>query len=446
MQSTLGSVARKGSANGEAGRAAERRGESYALPGLVTEIPARHNARRLARRVPGPPADDQGAIGRLARLAVPAFADCCMVDLEAHARGPGGRSVWADPARDTIVDILGRRPAKRARVRACGARLFAAIPERFWESIAVDAEHLRALRGLAFRSLVVVPLVAREQVLGTIHFLTGESRRRYCSDDLPRAEALAHATALAVDNARLDQHARATATAAEAASRAKDEALAMLSHEMRSPLAAITLWAGLLRMGKVPQDSTAQAIAAIERNAAILSRFSDELLDASRIVSGKLALDLRTVDLAAVAAAAVDTVRNAVDAKGLRLETLIDSSGRVAGDPTRLQQVISNLLTNAVKFSKPGGRVLLRVAAKGSHAVISVRDAGEGIAPALLPHVFERFRQVHDTSARVHGGLGLGLALVRDIVALHHGTVNAESPGPGQGATFSVTLPFMECP
>jgi signal transduction histidine kinase len=251
---------------------------------------------------------------------------------------------------------------------------------------------------------------------------------------------------LAIDNVRLSEHARAAAAAAEMASRAKDEFLAMVAHEMRSPLAAIAIWATLIRKGKLPPDKAALAVEAIERNAAMLSRFTEELLDVSRIVSGKLVLDVCAVDLAAVMESALDTVRVAADAKGIRLEKSIDSSDRVAGDSTRLQQVVSNLLTNAIKFSDRGGVVILRVAAERSHAVISVRDAGEGIAPELLTHVFERFRQVHDTSARVHGGLGLGLALVHDIVALHHGTVNAESAGPGQGATFSVTLPFLECP
>jgi signal transduction histidine kinase len=247
------------------------------------------------------------------------------------------------------------------------------------------------------------------------------------------------------DTVRLYKRAREAAAAAEAANRAKDEFLAMLSHEMRSPLAAIAIWAGLMRSGKLSPEKAAHAIEAIEHNAAVLSRFTEEILDLSRIVSGKLALDVRAVDLDAVMDASLDTVRAAADAKGLVLEKLVDSSARVEGDPTRLQQVVSNLLTNAVNFSARGGRVLLRVAAEGSHVVISVRDTGEGIPSDLLPHVFERFRQVHGTSARVHGGLGLGLSLVHEIVALHHGTVSAESAGPGQGSTFSVTLPCVAC-
>jgi signal transduction histidine kinase len=235
------------------------------------------------------------------------------------------------------------------------------------------------------------------------------------------------------------------AAAAEMANRAKDEFLAILSHEMRSPLAAIAIWANLLRTG-LPQERTALAVESIERNVAILSRFIEELLDVSRIVSGKLALDVQSVDPAAVVDAALDTVRASAEAKGIRLETLIEPAGRVAGDATRLQQVVSNLLTNAVKFSARDGRVLLRVATDGPHAVISVRDAGEGIATDCLPYIFERYRQANEAGARVHGGLGLGLAIVREIVALHHGTVEAESAGAGQGATFTVRLPLLRSP
>ena len=262
-------------------------------------------------------------------------------------------------------------------------------------------------------------------------------------EDIRFAEGRAHESALIIDNVRLREEA---GDAAEVASHAKDEFLATLSHEMRSPLAAITIWASLLRMGKLPDERTTHALESIERNAGILSRFVEELLDVSRIVSGKFALDVQSVDLAAVADAALETVRAAANAKDIRLETLIDASAKVAGDSTRLQQVISNLLANAVKFSDRGGRVLLCLVTEGSHAMISVRDVGEGIAADFLPYVFERYRQASDASARVHGGLGLGLAIVREIVELHHGTVKAESAGRGQGATFTVTLPLVEGP
>lgn len=391
-------------------------------------------------------------IESLARLAVPAFADGCMIDLiEKDGQLRRLHAVCADPAKQAIVDGLARRPPRTARpadlgadLRAGASRLFADIPEGYWETIAEDPEHLDRLRALAFRSMMIVPIVVEEQALGTVCFVTGESGRRYEAEDFRLAEDLAHQVALAIGNVRLHQEVRDVAAAAAVANRAKDEFLAMLSHEMRSPLGAITIWASLLRMGKLPPDKTARAIEAIARNTAILSRFTAELMDVSRIVAGKLALDVRSVDLAAVVESALDTVRGAADAKGIKLERQIDSSDRVAGDSTRLQQVISNLLSNAVKFSDQGGRVLLRVVAESSHAVISVRDVGEGIASDFLPHVFERFRQASEAGARVHGGLGLGLAIVREIVELHHGTVNAESAGRGRGSTFTVTLPFVE--
>jgi signal transduction histidine kinase/ActR/RegA family two-component response regulator len=419
-------------------------------PAAVSEsVDASSSARGvLASRL-----DDLRAIKSLARLAVPAFADCCMIDLiEADGQPRRLHAVCADPAKQAIVDELARRRPPRAHrpaelavdAQAGASRLFADIPERFWETLAEGPEHSHRLRALAFRSMMIVPIVVKGQALGTLYFLTGESGRRYGGEDVRVAEDLAHQVALAVDNLRLRQQLREVAAAAEAASRAKDEFLAMLSHEMRSPLGAITIWGSLLRMGKLPQEKTARAFEAIERNASILSRFIEELLDMARIVAGKLALDVRSVDLAAVAESALDTVRGAADAKELRLEMRIDSSEHVPGDSTRLQQVVSNLLSNAVKFSARGGRVLLSVAAEGSHAVITVRDVGEGIGSDFLPHVFERFRQASETGARVHGGLGLGLAIVREIVELHHGTVNAESAGRGLGSTFTVTLPFVE--
>jgi signal transduction histidine kinase len=413
----------------------------------VGVVAASGASEELAERL-----EKRRTIGSFARMAVPAFADCCMINVvEKGGKLRRLHVVCADPAKQAIMDELaGRylpcpdRPAELApAVGTSASRLFADIPERFWETIAEDPEHLRRLRALGFRSMIVVPIVVRKHVLATVCFLTGESGRRYGANDLQLAEALAHEAGLTIDNARL-QHFGRVAAAAEAANRTKDEFLAMLSHEMRSPLGAIKLWASLLRIGKLPAEKATHAIEAIERNAAVLSRFIEELMDVSRIVAGKLVLDVRSVDLGAVVDSAFDTVQAAADAKGIQLDKQIDSSGQVPGDSTRLQQVISNLLSNAVKFSNRDAHVLLRIAAEETHAVISVRDAGEGIASEFLPHVFERFRQASTPGARAHGGLGLGLAIVREIVELHHGTVNAESAGRGQGSTFTVTLPFIE--
>ena len=227
------------------------------------------------------------------------------------------------------------------------------------------------------------------------------------------------------------------------ASEVKDQFLAMLSHELRSPLGAIRMWASLLRTGKLDPERRARALEAIERSAVTQAKLIEDLLDVSRIVSGKLVLDVGPVNLTDVAEAALDAVRGAAEAKGVRLEQVLELTGnQVEGDPARLQQVVWNLLSNAVKFSAAGGRIVLRVSRAGSEAVVSVRDEGEGIEAEFLPHVFERFRQADSTRTRTHGGLGLGLAIVRDLVALHGGAVAAESNGRGQGATFTVRLPL----
>ena len=231
------------------------------------------------------------------------------------------------------------------------------------------------------------------------------------------------------------------------ANRLKDQFMAMLSHELRSPLGAIRMWASLLRGGKLDAERTARAIEAIERSAITQGQLVEDLLDVSRITAGKLVLDARPIDLAAVAEAALDAVRADAEAKEVRIEQVFElGGGRVQGDPARLQQVMWNLLSNAVKFSSRGGRVVLRLACGDGQAIISVRDEGEGIAPEFLPHVFEPFRQADSTDTRAHGGLGLGLAIVHDVVELHRGTIEVESKGKGQGATFTVKLPLVGAP
>jgi len=229
---------------------------------------------------------------------------------------------------------------------------------------------------------------------------------------------------------------------AEAANRAKDDFLATLSHELRTPLTAILGWAGMLRSGRLGAREREQAMDVIQRNARLQRQLIDELLDVSRIVAGKLELELAPTDLVAVITAAADTMRPAAEAKGVTLDCVdCDVSAIVNGDSARLQQVFVNLLSNAVKFTPAGGRIDLAVAVRDMRAVVRVTDTGRGIAPALLPHIFDRFRQgsVPMTS---RGGLGLGLAIVHHLVALHGGTVRAESDGEGRGARFVVTLPL----
>jgi PAS domain S-box-containing protein len=229
---------------------------------------------------------------------------------------------------------------------------------------------------------------------------------------------------------------------AEKASRLKDEFLATLSHELRTPLNAILGWSQLLQRGR-PEDIE-EGLAVITRNARSQAQLIEELLDMSRIVSGKLRIDVQRLNLAEVINAAADSVRPAADAKDIRIQTVLDAHvGPVRGDPGRLQQVVWNLLTNAVKFTPKGGRVQVALERVNSHVEVTVTDTGEGIRPEFLPHVFDRFRQADSTTTRAYGGLGLGLAIVKSIVEAHGGKVRAKSPGEGQGSTFSVELPLM---
>ncbi|PYQ15631.1 MAG: hybrid sensor histidine kinase/response regulator [Acidobacteria bacterium] len=229
---------------------------------------------------------------------------------------------------------------------------------------------------------------------------------------------------------------------AEQVNRLKDEFLATLSHELRTPLNAIVGWAHVLRAGNLDEDTTARAIETIARNANVQAQLISDILDVSRIVAGKLRLELRPLDLTVVIQEALETVRPAAEAKGIRLEPRLEpSTGPIAGDPNRLQQVVWNLLSNAIRFTPREGRVQVRLEAVGLSAVVTVEDSGPGIAPDFLPHVFERFRQADGSSTRRHGGLGLGLAIVRHLVELHGGTVEAENRTGAPGAIFRVTLP-----
>jgi signal transduction histidine kinase/ActR/RegA family two-component response regulator len=235
---------------------------------------------------------------------------------------------------------------------------------------------------------------------------------------------------------------RVAREAADEGNRAKDEFLALLSHELRTPLTAVYGWARLLRAGQVGADTSQRALDAIVRNANAQVQLIDDLLDVSRVIAGKMRLDVQSVDLKAVIENALDAVRPAAEGKGIRLQSVLDPrAGPVTADPARLQQVVWNLLMNGVKFTEKGGRVQVHLQRINSHIEIAVGDTGRGIDPDLLPFVFDRFRQADSSSTRAHGGLGLGLALVKHLVELHGGTVVAQSDGDGKGATFIVKLP-----
>jgi len=228
---------------------------------------------------------------------------------------------------------------------------------------------------------------------------------------------------------------------AEAANRAKDELIAMVSHELRNPLNAMLGWVSLLNSGKLDAEAQSRALEVIERNARAQAQLIDDLLDSARVASGNLRLDLRPVDLAQVVEKVLDAMYPSAEAKSIAVTADLDRPLEVAaGDPGRLQQVVSNLLSNAVKFTPGGGAIEVSLKREGSEARITVRDTGDGISAAFLPHVFERFRQ--DERKGQSGGLGLGLAIARHLVERHGGTIGVESPGEGQGTTFTVRLPL----
>jgi PAS domain S-box-containing protein len=290
---------------------------------------------------------------------------------------------------------------------------------------------------LPVRSYLAVPVKGMYgDVLGGLFF--GHSQVGIFTQQHEQlAEGVAGWASLALENARLYVEARD-------ANRMKDEFLAVLSHELRTPLNAIVGYARLLRGGILPAEKADRGLETLERNATWLTQIVEDVLDVSRIVAGKIRLDVQPVELPLIVDNAVATVQPAADAKSVRVQTLIDPRvGPVSGDPDRLQQVIWNLLANAVKFTPKDGRVQVRLERVNSHVEVVVSDTGIGIRPDFLPYVFERFRQAEAGTTRKTGGLGLGLAIVRHIVEMHGGTVHASSAGEGHGATFRVRLPLM---
>jgi PAS domain S-box-containing protein len=256
-------------------------------------------------------------------------------------------------------------------------------------------------------------------------------------------EAQSEAEAANAEKARLLASEQIARTEAERASRMKDEFLATLSHELRTPLNAVLGWATVLRSKKHLDRELSQGLEAIDRNVRVQAQIIDDLLDMSRIISGKMRLDVQQIDLAALVLEAVDTLRTSASGKEVRLQTVIDPlNASVSGDPNRLQQVFWNLLSNAIKFTPKGGRVQVLLERVDSHVEVSVIDTGEGISPDFLPYIFDRFQQADASTTRRHGGLGLGLAIVKNLVELHGGTVRAKSGGLGKGATFIVNLPL----
>jgi PAS domain S-box-containing protein len=291
-------------------------------------------------------------------------------------------------------------------------------------------------------AVLVVPIRLHERVEGLIY--CGRRRRQPFTDrDEAVALRVAEHAAIALRNAelfRLEQHARAEA---EAANRGKDDFLAVLSHELRTPLQAMLGWLRLMRAGRLDEAAVARALETIERNTRAQTKIIGDLLDVSGILAGKLRVEPRVMDLVTAVDAAVQSVRATAEARGIHIASAVERTEMILdGDPDRLDQVLANLLSNALKFTPPGGTIDVQLHRSGGDARLTVTDTGIGIASEILPHIFDRFRQADSSTTRTHGGLGLGLALVRHLVEAHGGTVRAESAGVGRGATFTIVLPL----
>jgi len=296
----------------------------------------------------------------------------------------------------------------------------------------VSAEHGYAQMQQAVR---ISPVTHDGQIIGTLTII---------EDVTERVAREAELQAQVEARSRLLSSEKLARNEAERANRLKDEFLATISHELRNPLNAILGWSHMLRLGKLTPPNVERAVETIYRNAKSQAQLVSDLLDVSRIISGKLRLDVRQVDLISIVDAAIDSIRPAAEAKSIRLQTMLDpAAGLISGDADRLQQIVWNLLTNAVKFTSKGGRIQVKVQRVDSHVEIVVSDSGVGINKEFLPYVFDRFRQADASITRTQGGLGLGLSIVHQLVDLHGGSVSVNSEGEGKGATFTISLPFV---
>ncbi|MBD2364100.1 PAS domain S-box protein [Anabaena minutissima FACHB-250] len=396
--------------------------------------------------------DYQTTLEQVAQLAVPELADWCTVHIVkednsieqiAVAHIDPAKRQWAEQIRQKYPVNPDEPRGTAWTLRTGKSDFLPDITDELLVQAARDPEHLEILRSVGFKSAMTVPLRIQDRILGVISFICAESGQRYDQNNLQLAEELARRASLAIDNAqfyRIAQNARAKA---EAANRIKDEFLAVLSHELRSPLNPILGWTKLLRSKRLDPAKADQALETIERNAKLQAQLIEDLLDVSRILQGKMSLNVAPVNLAATIEAALETVRLAAEAKNIQIQTILNPvSGTVVGDTNRLQQVVWNLLSNAVKFTPTGGQVEVQLEQVEMYAQLQVKDTGIGISPEFLPHVFEYFRQENGATTRKFGGLGLGLAIVRQLTELHGGTVEADSPGQNLGTTFTVRLPL----
>jgi PAS domain S-box-containing protein len=425
------------------------RGPSHAFLASVHDITERKNAERSTRflaeagEILSRSLDYEETLRAISALVVPRFADWCFIDLVDEDGGIKRIAVGhpSGSANETIARRLQRAYAPKntlygfSEALANGRTLMMNdVSDDVLITASRDDEHRDLLLSLGMHCFISVPMTTHGTTFGVITFLGTNVRKRFEPADVALAEEVARRAALAVDNARLYR-------SAQEANRAKDEFLANLSHELRTPLTAILGWVHLLQLGDLEPAQLTLGLQTIRQSGEAQARLVDELLDVSRIITGKLQINPASIVLADVVSGAVAAIRPAADAKRQRIEEDVSApEARVFGDASRLQQVFWNLLSNAVKFTPAGGVVRVSLTSEGENVVAQVADSGEGIAAEFLPHVFERFRQAA-TGGRSRPGLGLGLAIAKELVEMHGGSIAVQSGGRGAGSTFTVVLP-----
>jgi PAS domain S-box-containing protein len=430
--------------------------------------------------------DYQTTLSSLVYLTVPRLADWCSIHIleedgsvqqVATAHIDPDKVAWAEAFRRKYPINLNADTGVAQVLRSGQSELYPYISDDMLVEATSDSDYLNAIRALGLHSVMIVPLRIHTRILGTISFVFAESGRHYTQADLTLAEELARRAALAVENARLYRRAQRDRAVAEAANRSKDEFLATLSHELRTPLNAMLGWMQMLTARQLDEAMTQRALATIHRNTKALSTIIKDLLDISSITSGKLRLQVEPTDLVPVIEAAIESIRPAAIAKSIHFHFQITPPHptpntqhptpnipyRVLGDPDRIQQIVWNLLSNAIKFTPQEGQVEIHLSqfpSASSHpptptpptphptpptlyAQIQVTDTGIGIDSIFLPYVFDRFSQADMTITKPHGGLGLGLAIVRHLTEMQGGTVQVHSDGEGHGTTFIVRLPLL---
>jgi signal transduction histidine kinase/ActR/RegA family two-component response regulator len=390
--------------------------------------------------------DYESTLQKVANLAVPYFADWSAVDV-ANDDGSLRRLAVAHQDADKIRlahELMQGYPpdpqspsGSLAVLRTGKPEIVSEITDEMLVQGTKDERHLRLIRSLGLKSYLGVPLVVSGNPLGVLTFATAESGRRYTDADLALATDLAHRAAVAIENTRLYQ-------ALREADRRKDEFLATLAHELRNPLAPIRNSLQILKMPRLDAATVERSRDMMERQVHQLVRLVDDLLDVSRVMRGKIELRKEWVELSTVIARAVETVQPLIEAQGHELTVQLPSESlALDADPIRLAQVVGNLLTNAAKYTEANGRIQLTAQREDGEAVLRVRDTGIGIAPDMLPRIFELFVQVDHAATKSQGGLGIGLTLVKNLVEMHHGTVEAHSAGLGRGSEFVIRLPLM---